>query len=375
MSGGRAGGRGGFREVFGRVPQAVAEAPGRVNLLGEHTDYNDGFVLPIATPQRTRVAVARAAGPGFRLHAAAYGTTVAFGLEAPPAEQHARYVYGCLRELGEDGVVPPPLDLHVRSSVPIGVGLSSSAALEVATLRALRELLALALDDVAIARIAQRAEVVHAGVHCGIMDQMAASLADTGHMLFLDTRSLERVLLPLPAGAALLVLDCGVPRTLAASAYNRRRDECREAARLLGVAALRDVDDAARVEALPEPLRARARHVVTENARVVAAAAGVGAVRFGALMNASHLSLRDDFAVSIPPLDALVGLLASHPDVFGARLTGAGFGGACVALCGVGRERAVSRSVLAAYAALGHAGTQLVPMPEAGEAVAAGVAH
>lgn len=351
----------GFAAVFGGPPRALGEAPGRVNLLGEHTDYNDGFVLPIAIPQRTRVEVAPGPGQGCRLHAAAYGTTIGFALDAPPLALHARYVFGCLRELADDGVALGALDLYVQSTVPIGVGLSSSAALEVATLRALRALFGLALDDVAIARIAQRAEIAYAGVMCGIMDQMAASLADTGHMLFLDTRSLDRALLPLPAGAALLVLDSGVPRSLATSGYNARRDECRQAARLLGVASLRDVSDVSALHGLPDPLRRRAHHVLTENARVLEAAAGVPAERFGALMNASHLSLRYDYEVSVPPLDALVGLLQSHPDVFGARLTGAGFGGACVALCVPGREAAIARSALGAYRVLGHEGAQLVP--------------
>jgi galactokinase len=359
----------GFEAVFGRPPDAGADAPGRVNLLGEHTDYNDGFVLPIAIPQRTHVALGRSAGPGCRLHATEYGTTVGFELAAAPIQHHVRYVFGCLRELADDGVVLPPLDVYVHSTVPIGVGLSSSAALEVATLRALRTLLGLTIDDVAIARIAQRAEIAYAGVNCGIMDQMAASLADTSRMLFLDTRSLERRLLPLPPDAALLVFDSGVPRSLAESRYNQRRDECREAARRLGVASLREVRDVAQVEILPEPLRGRARHVVTENSRVLEAAGGVAAPRFGELMDASHASLRDDFEVSVAPLDALVALLQSQPDVFGARLTGAGFGGACVALCAPGGVAAAARSVLTAYAALGHAGAQLVPEQGAGTAV------
>ncbi|HYF59705.1 MAG TPA: galactokinase, partial [Burkholderiaceae bacterium] len=353
----------GFEAVFGRAPEATADAPGRVNLLGEHTDYNDGFVLPTAIPQHTTVAVARGPGPGFRLHAAEYGETVEFDLARPPSQHHAQYVYGCLRELADDGAVLPPIDLHVHSTVPIGVGLSSSAALEVATLRALRALLGLAIDDVAIAQLAQRAEIAHAGVQCGIMDQMACSLAGEGSMLFLDTRSLERSVKPLPQGASILVLDSGVPRSLAESGYNARRDECREAARRLGVPSLREAVDRAAIEALPEPLRGRARHVVTENARVLEAAAGVDARRFGELMDASHASLRDDYEVSIPALDALVGLLQAHPDVFGARLTGAGFGGACVALCVPGRETAVASAVLAAYAAQGGRGAQRVPEP------------
>jgi len=353
-----------FAAVFGAPPEVVADAPGRVNLLGEHTDYNDGFVLPTAIPQRTHVAVAHGPGPGFRLHAAQFGATSGFDLAQPPPEHHARYVYGCLRELADAGTVIPPLDLYVSSSVPIAVGLSSSAALEVATLRALRTLLGLALDDVAIARLAQRAEVAYAGVQCGIMDQMASSLADTGHMLFLDTRSLARKVLPLPAGAMVLVLDSGVPRRLSESRYNERRTECAEAARRLGVPALRDLTDAAQVEALSEPLRSRARHVVTENARVLEAAGGVDAARFGVLMNASHRSLRDDFAVSIAPLDTLVALLQAEPGVFGARLTGAGFGGACVALCGPDRAVRLADRVLAAYGMLGHTGALLVPQPD-----------
>jgi galactokinase len=249
--------------------------------------------------------------------------------------------------------------------VPIGVGLSSSAALEVATLRALRQLLGLALDDVEIARLAQRAEVEFTGVHCGIMDQMAASLADPSHMLFLDTRSLERRLLPLPAGSEILVLDSGVPRALAASGYNRRRSECEEAARQLGVAALRDVADPAAVESLPEPLRRRARHVVTENRRVLDAIEAHGPKPFGLLMDASHRSLSVDYEVSTAELDLLVELLRQCREVHGARLTGAGFGGACVALCRSGSAKAVGKRVLERYRKSGHRGGRLL-VPQAG---------
>ncbi|MED5618540.1 galactokinase [Ideonella sp. BN130291] len=349
-----------FGDVFGGTPAASADAPGRVNLLGEHTDYNDGFVLPTAIPQRTRVQLRPAPGERFSLYAAELDESAEFTLAAPPQDQFARYVYGCLHQLQAQGVRIPALQIHVDSDVPMGVGLSSSAALEVATLRALRTLLQLTgeLDDVRIAQLAQRAEIEDAGVNCGIMDQMASSLADDTSMLFLDTRTLERRVLPLPAGSEVLVIDSGMPRTLAGSAYNERRAECEAAAAALGVKALRDVSDVTRVEGLPEPMRRRARHVVTENERVLRAITGIGPAEFGVLMNASHDSLRDDYEVSIPELDRLVGLLRAQPEVHGARLTGAGFGGACVALCRAGEAVAVSQRVLAEY---GSRGRLLVP--------------
>ena len=243
----------------------------------------------------------------------------------------------------------------------MGVGLSSSAALEVATLRCLRRLLGLAFDDVLIAQLAQRAEIEHAGVNCGIMDQMASSLADTSRALLLDTRSLERRVVELPTGTAVLVIDSGVARTLAGSGYNERRAQCEEAARLLGVASLRDLDHVARLAALPPLLQRRARHVVTENARVLQAVACTSGQAFGELMNASHASLRDDYEVSTPELDLLVSLLQQEPAVHGARLTGAGFGGACVALCEAGGLQQAAASVVAQYNAAGHRGQVLVP--------------
>ncbi|HET9023077.1 MAG TPA: galactokinase [Burkholderiaceae bacterium] len=359
-----------FDDVFGGVPLATGAAPGRVNLLGEHTDYNDGYVLPVAIGQRTRVAVRPNHAGRFRLYAAALEAVSTFGPGEAPPEQFARYVQGCVAVTEEVGFDVPPLDIHVTSNVPIGVGLSSSAALEVATLRALRELLALPFDDVRIAQLAQRAEIEHAGVRCGIMDQMAASLADPTRALFLDTRTLARRLVPLPPESAVLVLDSGVARELAGSGYNTRRAECEEAARQLGVSALRDVgvDDLVRVAALPEPLRRRARHVVTENQRVLDAVRGVDAARFGALMNASHASLRDDYEVSVPALDRLVALLQATSEVHGARLTGAGFGGACVALCASGSVDRVAARVLRDYEQQGGRGRLLVPAADAGDA-------
>jgi len=340
----------------------TGDAPGRVNLLGEHTDYNDGFVLPVAIAQRTRVRMQPNGSRYFSLYSDQLAQRVRFSLDAAPAEHFATYVYGCLvlaQALADD---LPGLDIEVHSDVPIGVGLSSSAALEVACLRCLRELLGLQLDDVALAQLAQRAEIEFAGVRCGIMDQMASSLAGTDRALLIDTRTLERRDVPLPADCTVVVLDSGVPRTLAGSGYNERRAQCESAASLLGVKSLRDVQVIAQLSSLNPLLHQRARHVFTENARVLAAAAkGVNAVEFGRLMNESHVSLRDDYQVSTPELDQLVALLQSHEAVYGARLTGAGFGGACVALCRTADVAEVTSATLARYAELGYQGRQLVP--------------
>jgi galactokinase len=307
------------------------------------------------------VALGKNGGATFIVYAAELDNTAHFALAEPPEQHFASYVYGCIRELHNRGFEVPPLDIHVSSSVPIGVGLSSSAALEVACLRALRALFSLPLDDVAIAQIGQQAENKYAGVQCGIMDQMACSLADARSMLFLDTRTLARKLLPLPAPAEILVVDSGVARTLAGSGYNERRAECEQAARLLSVSALRDVTDPAIVEKLTEPLRRRARHVVTENQRVLQALHGRSPSEFGKLMNASHQSLRDDYEVSIPQLDALVDILQNQRAVYGARLTGAGFGGACVALCQPRQAQNVGYEVLDQYNKGGGNARVLVP--------------
>jgi len=349
-----------FSDVFGHPPEVRSQAPGRVNLLGEHTDYNDGFVLPTTIPQLTHVELAKSAGGKFKFYSANLDETVEYEDGQSVAEGFAQYVFGCIEVLKMRGHRIAPVELHIRSDVPMGGGLSSSAALEVAVLRALREAFAIKLDDVELAKLAQQAEIEYAGVRCGILDQMATSLGDDKHMLFLDTRTLERKLLPLPAGAELVVIDSGIARTLATSGYNERRAQCEEAARLLGVKALRDETDPMRANALPPPLDRRARHVITENARVLRAVQGVSAKEFGELMNASHTSLRDDYEVLIEGLDRLVELLQKQPDVFGARLTGAGFGGACVALVQAGHATTVKQSVLTQYAEFGFKGEALV---------------
>ncbi|MGA9379297.1 MAG: galactokinase [Phormidium sp.] len=350
-----------FQDIFNQSPEIEVSAPGRVNLLGEHTDYNDGFVLPTAIPQKTTVLLGFSNDDRHHVYSAELDETVSFSKNDRHYEGFASYIFGCIDLLNKARYSIPPLNLYVTSSVPMGSGLSSSAALEVSTLRGLKSLLNLPIDDVKIAQIAQLAEINYAGVQCGIMDQMASSLADRHSMLFLDTRTLDRQILPFPTNAEIIIIDSGVPRTLAGSGYNQRRAECEEAARILGVKALRDISNPEIVESLPEPLRRRARHVVTEDNRVLEAIQGVSPQRFGELMNASHASLRDDYEVSVPALDTLVAILQETSGVFGARLTGAGFGGACVALVEEGRGKAIAQTTLERYNQVGHTGKILVP--------------
>ncbi|MBD2778451.1 galactokinase [Iningainema tapete] len=346
-----------FQQIFGQAPEASASAPGRVNLLGEHTDYNDGFVLPTAIPQRTTVQLGFSADGQYHFYSEDLDEQVSILELNHTPSGFASYIFGCIELLKKEEHTIPPLSLYVKSTVPIGVGLSSSAALEVATLRGLRQLLNLPINDVKIAQLGQLAEIQYAGLNCGIMDQMASSLADTNSMLFLDTRTLERRVIPFPEGAEILVIDSGVHHALAAgSGYNQRRAECEEAARLLGVKALRDITDPQAAESLPEPLRRRARHVITENNRVLEAVQGVSAERFGELMNASHASQRDDYEVSVPAVDTLVAILQKTPGVFGARLTGGGFGGASVALVAAGGSGAIAQRVQEQYNQAGYTG-------------------
>jgi galactokinase len=337
------------------APTVASQAPGRVNLLGEHTDYTGGFVLPIGIRQTTNVEIAPSFDEFFHVYSANLDEQQSFSPHGPASPGFARYVRGCAEVLALAGYRVPAVCMRIDSNVPIGVGLSSSAALEVAVLRAMRQLLQLPLSDVDVALLAQQAEVEYAGVLCGIMDQMASSLGDREHMLYLDTRSLEHRRLPLPLDSEVIVLDSGTTRQLAATAYNRRREECEIAARLLKVNTLRDADSLLCIDELPEPLNRRARHVVTENRRVLDAL-DASAARFGTLMNESHQSLRDDFEVSSPALNALVDSLRREPAVYGARLTGAGFGGACIALVRSGEGVDTTASALRHYTDLGFKG-------------------
>ncbi len=348
-----------FSARFDHAPTIVAEAPGRVNLIGEHTDYNGGFVLPIAIPRRTIVGLAPRSDRRVRV------CTTDVSLETAGSEEYLLgserrtgrwidYVQGCTAELHDTGYVLHGFDAVVSSAVPVGAGLASSAALEVAMLRALRAAFALVLDDVALALLAHRAECELVGARVGVMDQMAASLGDERAALFLDTRTLAWERIPFTAHGALAVIDSGVAHRHVAGGYNARRAECERAAALLDVATLRELgaDALERAATLPAPLNRRVRHVVGENARVLAAVEalrGGELTRVGALLTEGHASLRDDFEVSTREVDLLTTLASNDPDVLGARLTGGGFGGAVVVLARAGAAAAAADRIAGAY--------------------------
>jgi galactokinase len=358
-----------FRGFFGRDPDAIASAPGRVNLIGEHTDYNGGAVLPTVVPQRTTVALARRADRRLVVRTTLRDAcgTFALGDEARRRDW-LDYVQGCTWALGEAGHEVPGADVAVASTLPAGSGLSSSAALEVALLRALRELAYLPLDDLALARLAHRAESGFVGAPVGIMDQMAVSLADETTALWLDTRTLETARVPLPRRAELAVVDSGVRHSIAAGDYATRRAECERAAAALGVDQLctLGLDALDRIARLPAPLDRRARHVVTEHARVGEAVRALRAddvEALGRLFLASHASQRDDYAVSVPEVDAIVELAGREPSVHGARLTGGGFGGSVVLLVDRGRAAEAAARIVAGYAAAtGRTAAVMVPV-------------
>ena len=328
--------------------EVTASAPGRVNLIGEHTDYHEGFVLPTVLPHRT-VATIRRRSDGL-VTACSDRVDEPGGEYLLGREQQGRgwldYVQGITAVLTARGWHVGGFDLRLTSRVPIGAGVSSSAALEVSVLRALREAFTLPLGDVDLARVAQAVETEFVGVPIGIMDQMASSLGAEGHALFLDTRTLHYLRVPLPP-VDLVVIESGVTHRHAGGGYADRRNDSFAAAELLGVKCLRDVgvDGLARIDGLTPVLARRARHIITENQRVLDAVAALEAgdlPRLGDLFNASHASMRDDYEVSTPAVDVLVSLGQEHPDIYGARLTGGGFGGAVVMLArrGTGRRAA-----------------------------------
>ena len=332
-----------FEQKFGYRPDFLARAPGRVNLIGEHTDYNDGFVLPMAIDRGVAIVGAPRSDRRVRLYALNYDQEADFELgqlQHDAAGQWRNYPRGVAWALLEAGFDLRGFDAVLYGDVPIGSGLSSSAAIEMATFMAFAACqpdLA-SLDRVRAARLAQRAENTFVGVNCGIMDQFVAALGRAGHALYIDCRSLDYALVPMPAGAAVVVVDTRAPRSLAASAYNERRAQCEAAAQALGVAALRDISPemfVRRRAALPALVAQRVEHVIYENQRVLDAVAALRAgdvVAFGRLMNESHDSLRDLYEVSSAELDAVVEIARGVPGVYGARMTGAGFGGCAIAL-------------------------------------------
>jgi galactokinase len=337
-------------------------AHGRVNLIGEHTDYNGGWVLPTAIPQKTSVSIVRRDDGEIHVDAGVDPkTSLSRRLSYRLGEERKLgnwldYVQGVTFVLRAAGHALSGFDLQIRSDVPEGSGLSSSAALEVSVLKAIRALQSLKIEDLEIARLGQRVENDFVGARVGIMDQMACSFAVDGEALFLDTVSLTHRNVRIPAERVeLIIVNSGVTHSLAGGGgYNQRRAECESACELLGVKSLRELskDDLTRIDLLPEPFRRRAKHVITENDRVHAAVAALEAHDFellGDLFYASHASMRDDYEVSVPEIDRLVEIAKSVTDVYGARLTGGGFGGSVVGIVKAGSGSRIGAEILRKY--------------------------
>ncbi|MCD7441579.1 galactokinase [Streptomyces lincolnensis] len=356
-----------FVELYGAAPEGVWAAPGRVNLIGEHTDYNDGFVMPFALPHMAVAAVSRRDDGVLRLHSADIDAGVAeLRLDelVPESDKNwTAYPAGVVWALREAGHPITGADVHLTSTVPSGAGLSSSAALEVVVALALNDLYELGLKRWQLARLCQRAENVYVGAPTGIMDQTASACCEEGHALFLDTRDLSQKQIPFDLaaeGMRLLVVDTQVKHAHSDGEYGKRRAGCEKGAALLGVDALRDVPYAdldAALERLgdEEEVRRLVRHIVTENARVeqVVALLEAGDTRaIGPVLIAGHASLRDDFRISAPELDLVVDT-ALASGAIGARMTGGGFGGSAIVLVEAGDVEAVTKAVEEAFAAAG----------------------
>jgi galactokinase len=352
-----------FQRIFNSPAEVEVRAPGRVNLIGEHTDYNHGYVLPAAIDRTIQMAGRRRADRTVRLHALDYSETVEFSLEAIARdEQHrwSNYVRGVTKFLHSGGHLLAGADIVFGGDVPREAGLSSSAALEVATVAFWRKLMGIQLDPVSAVKIARRSENEFVGMPCGVMDQFASALARAEHALFLDCRDLSYRHVPLRPDVKIVVCNSGIRRELTQSEYEVRLKQCRQAVAQLGTTglalkSLRDVDledlEAAR-GALGDLLFRRARHIVSENQRVldaVAALEGGDLERFGELMHESHLSLRDDYEVSCKELDTLVDSARRQAGVLGARMTGAGFGGCTVNLVQADAADSFAQAVRADY--------------------------
>ena len=352
-----------YRKSAGRDAEAAAYAPGRVNLIGEHTDYNDGFVLPAAVDRGVALAACRLTGDRFTLHAVDLGQSCTFSrlaLQRDPQYPWADYFKGVVWALGKRGLDVPACEAIVTGDIPQGAGLSSSAAYEVATALLLQRLGGFELSTLDVAKLAREAENGFVGVACGIMDQMASLFGMQGRALLLDCRSLAHESAEIPPGLKIVAVGSGVRHSLASSEYNKRRAECDEGVRILsaslpGIRALRDVTPeslAPLLAKLPSVVAKRCRHVVSEDARVLQAVAAMGSGdtgRLKTLMAESHASLRDDYEVSCPELDVLVDLALPLPYCHGARLTGAGFGGSTVNLVEADAVESFSRTITSGY--------------------------
>ncbi|MFJ9681094.1 galactokinase [Streptomyces sp. NPDC101194] len=373
-----------FTELYGGAPEGVWAAPGRVNLIGEYTDFNDGFVMPLALPHTARAAVARRTDGELRLHS----TDVPGGVvhlrvdELAPHQGHgwAAYPAGVVWALREAGHPVTGADIQLTSTVPTGAGLSSSAALEVVTALALNDLFELGLSAAELAVVGQRAENEFVGVPCGVMDQMASACCTEGHALYLDTRDLTQRQVPFDLaadGLRLLVVDTRVKHALGDGAYAERRAGCEAGAAALGLRTLRELPyeglgaalDTLTASGADESVVRYVRHVVSDNERVeqVIALLDAGEVRAaGPVLNAGHASLRDDLRVSCAELDLVVSA-AVEAGALGARMTGGGFGGSAIVLVDEAQADTVAKSVLEAFASAGYAAPRIFPaVPSAG---------
>ncbi len=329
-----------FQQRYGEAPALVVRAPGRVNLIGEHTDYNDGFVMPLAIDRAVWIAVRPRSDSYVTLYSLDFKQPAQFSLTEIVKGQDLwiEYVQGVAWALQENGQVLKGWDGVIAGDVPIGAGLSSSAAVELAAARTFAAVADLKWAPADMAKLCQRVENQWIGVNSGIMDQMISAAGVAGHALLIDCRSLDFQAVPLPEGTAVVVLDTNTRRDLVGTAYNERRQQCETAAHFLGKNALRDVTLAqleAAKDQLDEVVYRRARHVISENQRTLDAADAMragDAVKLGQLMNASHASLRDDYEVSSDGLNAIVDCAREHDACIGARMTGGGFGGCAVAL-------------------------------------------
>jgi galactokinase len=351
-----------YERLFGGHP-FIYRAPGRINLIGEHTDYNDGFVMPAAIQFATLVAVGERNDNTLHIYAQSFGEKVQFSLDSlagPPRGHWSDYVRGVAATLIDAGYKLRGANLLIQSDVPMGGGLSSSAALEVSTALALAAISGIELPPMQIPKLCQSAEQNYTGTRCGIMDQFISTFGRAGHAMMLDCRSLEYSLFPLPDEVRVAVCNSGVKRELAAGEYNRRREACETGVailkeHLLNISALRDVtpEELNRYQdQLPEVVYRRCRHVTTENQRVEAAASallGGNTEKFGELMYQSHASLRDDYAVSCAELDILVEAARNVKGVFGARMMGGGFGGCTVNLIAADAAENFQKTVAERY--------------------------
>jgi len=377
-----------FARRLSEPPRWVVRAPGRVNLIGEHTDYNDGFVLPLAIDRAVWIALRPRDDRRVVVHSVDFDQTCEFHLdqltgEAGKLNNHGKgwieYLKAVAWSLQDAGHELSGWEGVVQGDVPVGAGLSSSAALEIATARAFAAVAGLEWDPAGMARLGQRAESRWIGVNCGIMDQLISAAGRSGHAVLIDCRSLTTQPVPFPAGVDVVILDTATRRGLVDSAYNERRAQCESAAAFFGVPALRDVD-LERFERhaadLEEPARSRALHVITENSRTLQAAEAMQRgelCALGVLMTKSHASLRDDYEVSSDALDAMVESALAHKACFGARMTGAGFGGCAIAIVDAVATDDFVRSVAANYQNMvGHTPAVYVCRPSNGAEVFAG---